>query len=116
MNEMHRSRTDPEAKLYRKKIEGMFGWLKEVAGIVRSRLAGRWKMQQVLEQSVTAFNVLRLRKLALVASEADVRRKDEVVQDAPRPLRTGDQLLRSGFRSFQREDPILQHPVRATVG
>ena len=41
----------------RKKIEEVFGWLKEVAGMGRSRLVGRWKLQQVLELSAAAFNL-----------------------------------------------------------
>jgi hypothetical protein len=46
-NETLWSRTDPEAKLYRKKIKEVFGWLKEVAEIGRSRLVGRWKLPQM---------------------------------------------------------------------
>jgi len=48
----------------RKKIEEVFGWLKEVAGAGRSRLVGRWKLQQGLELAAAAYNLVRLRKLA----------------------------------------------------
>ena len=48
----------------RKKIEEVFGWLKGVAGMGRSRLVGRWKLQQTLELAATAYNLVRLRKLA----------------------------------------------------
>jgi len=48
----------------RKKIEEVFGWLKGVAGLGRSRWVGRWKLQQMLELSAAAFNLVRLRKLA----------------------------------------------------
>ena len=48
----------------RKKIEELFGWLKEVAGAGRSRLVGRWKLQQTLELAAAAYNLVRLRKLA----------------------------------------------------
>lgn len=47
----------------RRKAEECFGWLKTVAGLVRSRWVGRWKLQQQLEISAAAFNLVRLRKL-----------------------------------------------------
>ena len=50
----------------RKKIEEVFGWLKGVAGMGRSRWVGRWKLQQGLELSAAAFNLVRMRKLAPV--------------------------------------------------
>ena len=52
----------------RKKIEEVFGWLKGVAGMGRSRWVGRWKLQQMLEVSAAAFNLVRLRKLAPVGA------------------------------------------------
>lgn len=47
----------------RKKIEEGYGWLKEIAGLGRSRLARRWKLKQLLEIGAAAFNLVRLRKL-----------------------------------------------------
>ena len=47
----------------RKKIEEVFGWLKGIAGLGRSRVVGRWKLQQLLEVGAAAFNLVRLRKL-----------------------------------------------------
>lgn len=47
----------------RKKIEELFGWLKGVAGLGRSRVVGRWKLQQLLEVGAAAYNLVRLRKL-----------------------------------------------------
>jgi transposase len=47
----------------RKKIEEIFGWLKGVAGLGRSRLVGRWKLRQLLEVGAAAYNLVRLRKL-----------------------------------------------------
>jgi transposase len=47
----------------RKKIEEVFGWLKGIAGLGRSRVVGRWKLQQLLEIGAAAFNLVRLRKL-----------------------------------------------------
>lgn len=47
----------------RKKIEEYFGWMKTVAGLGRSRWVGRWKLQQQLELTAAAFNLVRMRKL-----------------------------------------------------
>jgi transposase len=51
----------------RKKLEEAFGWLKSVAGLGRSRVVGRWKLQQLLEVGAAAYNLVRMRKLAPVA-------------------------------------------------
>lgn len=48
----------------RKKIEEGFGWLKVVAGLDRSRVVGRWKLQRLLEIGAAAYNLVRLRKLS----------------------------------------------------
>ena len=47
----------------RKKIEEVFGRLKGIAGLGRSRVVGRWKLQQLPEVGAAAFNLVRLRKL-----------------------------------------------------
>ena len=47
----------------RKKIEEAFGWIKTVAGLCRTRLVGRWKIQQQMELSAAAYNLVRMRKL-----------------------------------------------------
>ena len=47
----------------RKKVEEVFGWLKTIAGLDRSRVVGRWKLQQLLESGAATYNLLRLRKL-----------------------------------------------------
>jgi transposase len=47
----------------RKKIEEYFGWMKTVAGLGRSRWVGRWKLQQQLELTAAAYNLVRMRKL-----------------------------------------------------
>jgi transposase len=47
----------------RKKIEEVFGWLKGIAGLGRSRVVGRWKIQQLLEIGAAAYNLVRIRKL-----------------------------------------------------
>lgn len=48
----------------RKKVEECFGWFKDIAGLRRSRLAGRWRLRQLLEISAATFNLIRLRRLA----------------------------------------------------
>jgi transposase len=47
----------------RQKIEEVFGWLKGVARLGRSRVVGRWKLRQLLEVGAAAYNLVRLRKL-----------------------------------------------------
>ena len=47
----------------RKKIEECFGWQKTIAGLVKSRYVGRWKLQQYFELSAAAYNLLRMIKL-----------------------------------------------------
>src|SRR5207253_917362 len=48
-------------------IEECFGWLKTVAGLGRSRVAGRWKLRPLLQLGAAAFNLVRMRKLAPAA-------------------------------------------------
>ena len=40
--------------------------MKEVAGLGRSRVVGRWKLRQLLEVGAAAFHLVRLRRLAPV--------------------------------------------------
>jgi transposase len=47
----------------RKKIEEGYGWLKEIAGLGRSRVVGRWKLKQLFEIGAAAYNLVRLRTL-----------------------------------------------------
>jgi transposase len=47
----------------RKKLEEGFGWLKGIAGLARSRVVGRWKIQQLWEVGAAAYNLVRMRKL-----------------------------------------------------
>ena len=51
----------------RKKLEEGFGWLKEVAGLARSRVVGRWKIQQLWELGAAAYNLVRMRRLLAAA-------------------------------------------------
>lgn len=48
----------------RKKVEEVFGWLKEIGELGRSRVVGRWKIRQLWEIGAAAYNLIRLRKLS----------------------------------------------------
>lgn len=47
----------------RKLVEEGFGWIKTVAGLVRTRLVGRWKLRQQMHLAAAAFNLVRMRNL-----------------------------------------------------
>lgn len=47
----------------RKKIEQLFGWMKQAGGLRKVRHVGRWKIQQVAYLWAAAFNLLRLAHL-----------------------------------------------------
>ena len=53
----------PLSQKCRKKVEEVFGWLKEIAQLGRSRVIGRWKIQQLWEIGAAAYNLVRLRRL-----------------------------------------------------
>lgn len=47
----------------RKKIEQMFGWMKQAGGLRKVRHVGRWKIQQAAYLWAAAYNLLRLAHL-----------------------------------------------------
>jgi len=47
----------------RKKVEQVFGWLKQPGGLRKVRHVGRWKIQQVAYLWAVAYNLLRLANL-----------------------------------------------------
>ena len=51
----------------RKKIEQLFGWMKQAGGLRKVRHVGRWKIQQVAYLWAAAFNLLRLAHLEAAA-------------------------------------------------
>jgi transposase len=51
----------------RKKIEQLFGWMKQPGGLRKVRHLGRWKIQQVAYLRAAAFNLLRLANLEAAA-------------------------------------------------
>jgi transposase/AraC-like DNA-binding protein len=51
----------------RKKVEQLFGWMKQPGGLRKVRHVGRWKIQQVAYLWAAAFNLLRLAHLEAAA-------------------------------------------------
>ena len=49
----------------RKKVEQVFGWLKQPGGLRKVRHVGRWKIQQVAYLWAAAYNLLRMANLEL---------------------------------------------------
>ena len=47
----------------RKKVEQVFGWLKQPGGLRKVRHVGRWKIQQVAYLWGAAYNLLRMANL-----------------------------------------------------
>jgi hypothetical protein len=50
----------------RKRVEEIFGWLKSIGGMARTRLVGRWKIAQEMLMSAAAYNLLRLARLEAI--------------------------------------------------
>ena len=51
----------------RKRIEQIFGWVKEVAGLARTRFIQRWKTKLYLLAAGATYNLLRMKNLGLAA-------------------------------------------------
>jgi len=49
----------------RKKVEEAFSWIKTVGQLARTRLVGRWKLLQQLHLAAAAYNLVRMRRLAV---------------------------------------------------
>ncbi len=54
----------------RRLVEKPFGWLKEIAGLRRTRFVGRWKTKLFAQVSAAAYNLLRLTRIRLEAVQA----------------------------------------------
>ena len=50
----------------RKMIEEAFGWIKDYAGLARTRLVGRWKIRMQVMMAAAAYNLVRMRGLLAV--------------------------------------------------
>ena len=48
----------------RKRVEEIFGWLKEIGGMRKARFVGRWKIQLYGYAAAASYNFLRLAKLS----------------------------------------------------
>lgn len=47
----------------RKRNEEVFAWLKVVGGLRRSRVCGRWKIQQLADMALSTLNMVRISRL-----------------------------------------------------
>ena len=47
----------------RKMIEEAFGWIKDFAGLKRTRLVGRWKIRMQVTMAAAAYNLVRMTRL-----------------------------------------------------
>jgi hypothetical protein len=47
----------------RKMIEEAFGWIKDYAGLRRTRLVGRWKIRMQVTMAAAAYNLVRMARL-----------------------------------------------------
>ena len=65
MRQRMRGRGYARSQRCRKKIEELFGWAKTIAGLARTRLIGHWKTNQQAHIAGAAFNLVRLRSLAI---------------------------------------------------
>jgi len=50
----------------RKRVEEIIGWLKTVGGLSRARFVGRWKIEQQMLVTASAYNLLRIARLEVV--------------------------------------------------
>jgi hypothetical protein len=64
MRRRQRTRGYRVSQRCRKKIEEAFGWIKTVATLARTKLIGRWKINQQMHLAAAAYNLVRMRKLA----------------------------------------------------
>jgi transposase len=60
---MSRHRPYALSQRRRKLVEALFGWLKTVSGLRRTRHVGRWKIEQQLEVGAAAFSLVKMVKL-----------------------------------------------------
>lgn len=51
----------------RKVLEEMWGWMKTVAGLARTKLVGRWKLLMQVQVAAAAYNLVRMRNLLRAA-------------------------------------------------
>ena len=64
-------RNDPgfvESQRKRKRVEQVFGWIKEVAGLRRTKLRGRRRVEWMFRLAVSALNLRRMQRLLAPAA------------------------------------------------
>lgn len=61
--QMARSKGFKTSQRRRKMIEEVFGWIKDFAGLARTRLVGRWKIRMQVMMAAAAYNLVRMRRL-----------------------------------------------------
>jgi len=54
----------------RKRVEEIFGWMKTVGDLARTRFVGRWKIRLEMLVTGAAYNLLRLVRLRPPSSAA----------------------------------------------
>jgi len=47
----------------RKRSEEVFGWIKQIGGLARTKLVGRWKILQQFQMTAAAYNLVRMGRL-----------------------------------------------------
>ena len=52
----------------RKRVEEIFGWIKTIAGLRKTRHRGRKRVSWMFTFAAAAFNLIRMRNLAQVAA------------------------------------------------
>jgi transposase len=60
---MSRYRDFRTSQRRRKMIEEAFGWIKDYAGLRRTRLVGRWKIRMQMKMAAAAYNLVRMTRL-----------------------------------------------------
>lgn len=60
---MSRYRDHRTSQRRRKMIEEAFGWIKDFAGLRRTRLVGRWKIRMQVMMAAAAYNLVRMARL-----------------------------------------------------
>jgi transposase len=60
---MRRSKDFRTSQRRRKMIEEAFGWIKDFAGLGRTRLVGRWKIGMQVTMAAAAYNLVRMTRL-----------------------------------------------------
>lgn len=61
--QMSRTKGHKTSQRRRKMLEEAFGWIKDYAGLWRTRLVGRWKLKGQMQIAAAAYNLVRMTRL-----------------------------------------------------